>query len=129
MKKFYGGGNLSLGNHSADLLNFGRSQTPSLVSRPKFSKNYESHTAITSIVLNMKCADWAKSNKQTKIHAEVSLSDFVRFFYVKIYNNLHGSILRWICGLCSCERGNRTNSSLTKRTTNLPQIRARDNRA
>ncbi|MGX2982569.1 hypothetical protein [Helicobacter sp. 23-1045] len=40
-----------LGNHSADLLNFGRSQTASLVSRPKFSKNYESTTAITSIVL------------------------------------------------------------------------------
>ena len=44
-------GNLFWGNHFADLLNFGRSQTPSLVSRPKFSKNYESTTAITSIVI------------------------------------------------------------------------------
>ena len=44
-------GNLSLDKHSADLLNFGRSQTSSLVSRPKFSKNYESTTAITSIVI------------------------------------------------------------------------------
>ncbi|MGX2982831.1 hypothetical protein [Helicobacter sp. 23-1045] len=35
----------------ADLLNFGRSQTISLVSRPKFSKNSKSHTAITSIVI------------------------------------------------------------------------------
>ena len=49
---YFGGGNLSLGIHSADLLNFGRSQTPSLVSRPKFSKNYESNTANTSIVCN-----------------------------------------------------------------------------
>ncbi|MGX3098122.1 thiamine pyrophosphate-dependent enzyme [Helicobacter sp. 23-1046] len=42
-------------------------------------------------------------------------------------NAQRGSILRWICGLCSCERGNRTNSSLTKQTTNLPQIHAKDN--
>ena len=42
-------------------------------------------------------------------------------------NAQRGSILRWICGLCSCEQGNRTDSSLTKRTTNLPQIRAKDN--
>ena len=42
-------------------------------------------------------------------------------------NAQRGSILRWICGLCSCERGNRTDSSLTKQTTNLPQIHAKNN--
>ena len=45
-------GNSSLDKHSADLLNFGRSQTPSLVSRPKFSKSNESHTENPSVVLN-----------------------------------------------------------------------------
>ena len=50
-------GNLSLDKHSADLLNFGRSQTPSLVSSPKFSKSNESHTENPSVVLNAKCAD------------------------------------------------------------------------
>ncbi len=44
-------GNSSLDKHSADLLNFGRSQTSSLVSRPKFSKSNESHTENPSIVL------------------------------------------------------------------------------
>ncbi len=36
--------------HSADLANFGRSQTISLVSRPKFAKNYESQTENPSVV-------------------------------------------------------------------------------
>ena len=44
-------GNSSLDKHSADLLNFGRSQTSSLVSRPKFSKSNESHTENPSVVL------------------------------------------------------------------------------
>ena len=43
--------NLSLGNHCVDLQNFGASQTPSLVSAPKFCKNSTSTTANTSIVL------------------------------------------------------------------------------
>ena len=47
-------GNLSLDKHSADLLNFGRSQTSSLVSRPKFSKSNESHTENPSVVLKNK---------------------------------------------------------------------------
>ena len=38
--------------HSADLANFGRSQTASLVSRPKFAKNHESQTENPSVVLN-----------------------------------------------------------------------------
>ncbi len=42
--------NSSLDKHSADLANFGRSQTISLVSRPKFAKNYESHTENPSVV-------------------------------------------------------------------------------
>ena len=44
-------GNLSLDKHSADLGFFGVSQTQSLVSTPKNSKNYESNTANTSIVI------------------------------------------------------------------------------
>ena len=47
--------------NSADLLNFGVSQTPSLVSTPKFSKNYESHTAIISIVFFGRFADSCES--------------------------------------------------------------------
>ena len=44
-------GNSSLDKRSADLLNFGRSQTSSLVSRPKFSKSNESQTENPSVVL------------------------------------------------------------------------------
>ena len=46
--------NLSLELHSADLANFGRSQTISLASRPKFAKNHESQTENPSVVLNAK---------------------------------------------------------------------------
>ena len=46
-------GNLYLGSHCVDLLNFGVSQTPSLVSTPKFSKNSTSTTATTSIVIRV----------------------------------------------------------------------------
>ena len=49
-------GNSPLDLHSADLANFGRSQTPSLVSRPKFAKNHESQTENPSVV------DSAKQN-------------------------------------------------------------------
>ena len=44
------GGNSFSGNHSADLGIFGVSQTSSLVSTPKIPKNYESTTAIPSVV-------------------------------------------------------------------------------
>ena len=44
-------GNSPLELHSADLTNFGRSQTISLVSRPKFAKNYESQTENSSVVV------------------------------------------------------------------------------
>ncbi|MGX3012161.1 hypothetical protein ACWIUD_11525 [Helicobacter sp. 23-1044] len=47
-------GNLFLGIHSADLDNFEYSQTASLVSHSKLSKNYESNTAITSIVTSLR---------------------------------------------------------------------------
>ncbi|MGX2981628.1 hypothetical protein [Helicobacter sp. 23-1045] len=40
-----------MGAFFVDLANFGRSQTASLVSRPKFAKNYKTSTAITSIVI------------------------------------------------------------------------------
>ena len=48
--EFFWLGNSFSGSHSADFGIFGVSQTPSLVSRPKFAKNYESTTAIPSVV-------------------------------------------------------------------------------
>ena len=54
-------GNSSLDKHSADLANFGRSQTPSLVSRPKFAKNYESHTENPSVVDSCKARIYQKN--------------------------------------------------------------------
>ena len=68
-------GNLSLNKHSADLLNFGRSQTPSLVSRPKFSKSNESHTENPSVVLNAKCADSGESNSELSLRESAGLKN------------------------------------------------------
>ncbi len=45
-------GNSPLELHSVDSANFGVSQTPSLVSTPKFAENYESQTENPSVVLN-----------------------------------------------------------------------------
>ena len=50
-------GNSPLELHSADLANFGRSQTISLASRPKFAKNHESQTENPSVVLNAESAE------------------------------------------------------------------------
>ena len=94
-----GVGNLFWGNHFADLLNFGRSQTISLVSRPKFSKNYESTTAITSIVF---CT--------------------IRQFDTNLnFKHKRGSSFRQVRGLRSHEQGNKTWSLLTKRVARLPR--------
>ena len=38
----------------------------------------------------------------------------------------NSSIVDEKSGLCRCERGNRTDSSLTKRTTNLPNLSPQD---
>ena len=40
--------------------------------------------------------------------------------------NANSSIVSEKSGLCSCEQGNRTDSSLTKRTTNLPDLSPQD---
>ena len=40
--------------------------------------------------------------------------------------NANSSIVSEKSGLCSCEQGNRTDSSLTKRTTNLPDLLPQD---
>ncbi len=101
-REFFRLSNSSLGAYCRDLVNFGRSQTASLVSRPKFTKNSTTSTANTRIV------DSSKSDS----------SDSKR-----------GSIFDEQSGLCSCERGNRTDSSLTKRTTNLPDLSQKDKRA
>ena len=58
-----------LGNHSLDLANFGGSQISSLVSPPKFAKNYESPTATPRILEENK----AKSKNQSAL--ESSLRD------------------------------------------------------
>ena len=81
-------GNSFSGNHSADSVNFGRSQTSSLVSRPKFTENYESTTAIPSVVdsanaeSSEKNTDSANQIKNTKSKTtsdsvEVSCDGFV----------------------------------------------------
>ena len=44
-------GNSFSGNHSADLANRHKARTQSPLSLCRFTKNYESHTAITSIVI------------------------------------------------------------------------------
>ncbi|MGX3010396.1 ATP-dependent helicase [Helicobacter sp. 23-1044] len=50
------------GSHSADSLDLERSQTASLVSRPKSSENYESTTAIPSVVDSAKIAESNEKN-------------------------------------------------------------------
>ena len=77
-------GNLSLDKHSADLLNFGRSQTQSLVSHPKFSKSNESHTENPSVVLKAESKNElslrgglseAKTTKQSKANRHIECSE------------------------------------------------------
>ena len=64
--------NASLELHSADLANFGHSQTPSLASRPKFAKNHESQTENPSVVLN---AESAESSLRGVTNAEAIKKD------------------------------------------------------
>ena len=81
-------GNSSLELHSADLANFGRSQTISLVSRPKFAENYESQTENPSVVLNDDSTEsknspsfaegargWVDSTKTTKSPQDARISE------------------------------------------------------
>ena len=85
-----GNGNLSLELHSADLANFGRSQTISLVSRPKFAKNHESQTKNPSVVLNAEStesslrgqiADSPKAIQKNKIKSARSANPRKSFCY------------------------------------------------
>ncbi len=61
--------------HSADFANFGVSQTPSLVSTPKFAKNYESQTENPSVVDSTLCVE---SNE--KIKSKKPLKSFCYFW-------------------------------------------------
>ena len=61
-------GNSPLELHSADLADFGHSQTPSLASRPKSAKNYESQTENPSVVDSARSAE---SNNPLR-HSELS---------------------------------------------------------
>ena len=54
---FFGWGNSSLDLHSADLADFGRSQTISLASHPKFAKSHKSQTENPSVVLSAESAE------------------------------------------------------------------------
>ena len=84
-------GNSPLELHSADLANFGRSQTISLVSRPKFAKNYESQTENPSVVV-------AFSHESKKINCE-SIQKFLLLF---AFAKSRISLL-----LCHCEANRR----------------------
>ncbi len=68
-------GNSPLELHSVDSANFGRSQTPSLVSRPKFAENYESQTENPSVVDSLH-----ESNK--KIKSKKPLKSFCYFWLI-----------------------------------------------
>ncbi len=107
-------GNLSLELHSADSANFECSQTPSLVSHSKFAENYESQTENPSVVLNANSAD--SSLRESRSDSWQS----------KQNQNANSSIFDEKSGLCSCERGNKINGLLTKRTTNLPDLSQKD---
>ena len=82
-------GNSPLELHSADLANFGRSQTISLVSRPKFAKNYESHTENPSVVDSARSAE---SNNNQPRHSELSQESEESRKSVKKTNALFESI-------------------------------------
>ncbi|MGX2982850.1 ATP-dependent helicase [Helicobacter sp. 23-1045] len=60
------------GNHSADSLDLERSQTASLVSRPKSSENYESTTAIPSVVDSAKIAESNEKNPSLRGSGEAT---------------------------------------------------------
>ncbi|MGX2981647.1 proline--tRNA ligase [Helicobacter sp. 23-1045] len=118
-------GNLSLesrnsfsGNHSADSLDLERSQTASLVSRPKSSENYESTTAIPSVV--------DSANLESKIDSSLRDSQREAKQPSTKNQNANSSIVSEKSGLCSHEQGNRTNGSLTKRVANLPDFSPQD---
>lgn len=80
--------NSFLGAPSADLADFEHSQTPSLVSRSKSTKNYENPTAITSVVLgdttdiSADSVDLAEKQKKHELYlistAEITLTNMYR---------------------------------------------------
>ena len=73
-------GNLSLELHSADSANFGRSQTPSLASRPKFAENHESQTENPSVVFNNTIkATQDSTHKSPTIHKKQFISQGASF--------------------------------------------------
>ena len=67
-------GNSSLELHSADLANFGRSQTLSLASHPKFAKNHESQTENPSVVLNAESMDSSLRGRIADSHKAIQKS-------------------------------------------------------
>ena len=98
--------NSSLGAPFALGENFGEQQTTSLVLSPKFSPNTKLPPQI--LELDSSKNDSSESNQNNSIA------------------NVNSSIFDEKLGLRSCERGNRTNGSLTKRTTSLPDLSQKD---
>ncbi len=72
-----GWGNSPLELHSVDSANFGVSQTPSLVSTPKFAENYESQTENPSVVDSVRSAESSeKTSESNNLFNESDLHNF-----------------------------------------------------
>ena len=70
-------GNSPLDKHSADSANFGVSQTPSLVSTPKFAENYESQTENPSVVDSaLRAESSEKTSESNNLFNESDLHNF-----------------------------------------------------
>ena len=101
-REFFNLGNSSLGASCVDLANFGRSQTLSLVSRPKFAKNSTTSTANTRIVDS-------KNGEST--------------------NDSRGSILEIKSGFCETSNEDKTNSLSRKRVEAIHDFSPKDKHA
>ena len=125
-------GNLYLGSHCVDLLNFGVSQTPSLVSTPKFSKNSTSTTTTTSIVIRVanqlrirreskrihhcETCLWQVVAIQTKIKSARSANQFKSFCFVLLLQKVESSLTR------HCEANRRFAQSNPKKNSSFKNL-------
>ena len=105
-------GNSSLGTPCGDLADFGHCADVSLALRPKSAKN-SATSAANTIIYDLDSANPTKNAESTLDSAPST-------------QEANSSIFDEKSGLCSCERGNRTKGSLTKRATNLPDLSQKD---
>ncbi len=88
-------GNSPLELHSADSANFGVSQTPSLVSTPKFAENYESQTENPSVVDSLhesnnnppRHSELSQESEESKINDKSIDSSFIHYAKLILYGN------------------------------------------